>query len=583
MKQEYETSSKISENSKVQKAAAPQSNQAALTRLMTCKSCDDVKQFKVGMEYQTFGGIWNIKKLKTRVDRAAAESSEANLLNNLCSAKRGFNRNRGSYNMTSDGSDFEYITKAYDETTQKDALVQSAAAAGANHRAVSNMTDDLLFGKYFHLKSGGTDYYVNKGGEISAHPQATIGVRCESIEALFQKLANEPGEYLADSAPTKETDIGKKKIVEAVDSTALPSAFSPTAKGFLLLAEENIHGAALKETMHFEDLLEQVNDLENDWNTQLDALIIPPFPAAESELSVTDVEQCFRLLAETIGTILPNSARWTGFAHNTSAEITASREEESPDTLKGMLVKIAGDEEQIRTWFNEILIAGKVEELVLSQVRPDLSKQLLEERLDHLSSMVGAAPSFSAINREAEFLKIELNQYQKPHDAFKYTLPVKERTSLKDLFCLLSPEERARVKTYLGNYPPNVLIVREKNAVVKLSDFLASLPDTSDGTDVVDLIKQEAWSVGELDNAALGSDHPDNHGTDYFEEFGITRSTDIGQDKAADPAAGTPAEVVHGVIVELRDMKRHLQPEEWGDAAAAVADAVQILNQRPPL
>lgn len=578
MKQEYETISKISENSKVQKTVAPQSNQATLTQLMASKSCDEVTQFKVGMEYQTFGGEWNIKKLKPGVNRATAESNEANLLQNLRSAKRDFIRSRGSYNMTSDGSDFEYITKAYDETTEKDALVQSAAAAGANHRAVSNMTDDLLFGKYFHLESSGTDYYVNKGGEISAHPQATMGVRCESIEALFQKLANKPREYLADSDPAIRTDIGKKKIVEAVASTTMPSEFSPTAKGFLLLVEENIHGAALKNTIHFEHLLKMVNNLENDWNTQLDALIIPPVPAAESELSVTDVEQRFQRLTETVGTALPDSDIWTHFAQNIIAKITAAKEKESSDTLKGILVKIATDEEQMRTWFNEKLMAGRVEALLLNRIRPDLSKQLLEERLDHLSSTVGAVPSFSAINQKAAFLKIELNHPQEPHDAFKYTLPVKERTSLKDLFCLLSLEERARVKTYLGHYPPDVLIVREKNAIVKLSDFLASLPDTSDGTDVVDLIKKKTWSVGELDNAALGSDHPDNHGTDYFEAFGITRSTDIGLDKAANPAAGTPAEVVHGVIVELRDMKRHLQPEEWGAAAAAVADAVQILN-----
>lgn len=149
----------------------------------------------------------------------------------------------------------------------------------------------------------------------------------------------------------------------------------------------------------------------------------------------------------------------------------------------------------------------------------------------------------------------------------KFNLPVKQRTSLKDLFYVLNDNERQEaVDLLLKSYNEDTPLFKQTADVLTLGEWLKSLPISADSSQMQDLL-----SIGEIDN---GKSYGPKDFND-FQYFGVNRSTDIGYDKQE---AGN-TKMVQGALLEIRDMKRQIPPDEWKKAAHCVADAVKTINQ----
>lgn len=164
-------------------------------------------QRKIGMEFQTYGGEWNIKKLRIPAGKtpearkrefaACVSKGDGSEERMLVSAGRDiisdFSGTKG-YQVTADGLDLEYVTNAFDERTEKDRLINAVTQAAQQHKQFLGMTGGLQFigGRYHPINEAGGIYYINKYGEKTAHPQATVGVKYEKIPALIERMITAP-------------------------------------------------------------------------------------------------------------------------------------------------------------------------------------------------------------------------------------------------------------------------------------------------------------------------------------------------------------------------------------------------------
>ncbi len=188
-------------------------------RLVTAGENTPVQR-KIGMEFQTFEGEWNIKKLKS-----GRTTSQAEVRGKDSSDKETVSLNMGSlepagrdeiekfrqskFTITGDGSDLEYITEAFDERTEKAKLVNAAKKAGNIHKSIREgslqiprVETSLIGNNFYRLKKGEDYYYINKNGESTAHPQATIGVRITAIPKLIEDLSKQKKDsYLRHTNP----------------------------------------------------------------------------------------------------------------------------------------------------------------------------------------------------------------------------------------------------------------------------------------------------------------------------------------------------------------------------------------------
>lgn len=160
-------------------------------------------QRKIGMEFQTYGGNRNVKRLKKQqgLDNQALIEAFNNCVNSngdidsmLEPAERDtildFSGGVG-YQVTADGPDLEYITNAFNET-DKDGLVYAVSQAAEQHKEYTGMAGALAFagGKYYCTEGVNGVYCIYKNGEQTAHPQATVGIKYEKIPDLIKKITD---------------------------------------------------------------------------------------------------------------------------------------------------------------------------------------------------------------------------------------------------------------------------------------------------------------------------------------------------------------------------------------------------------
>lgn len=206
-------------------------------------------QRKVGLEFQTVGGRWNVKK---------EEDGRLKKLEHGSTALRP--RNNG-WKLLNDYNDFEYVTDAFDESEAGILALRQAATSAANYhmdlgtslgndnweqrttRASQTMQKDI----------GGTIYVANLEGQQSAHPQATVGITLEKLLKYGEDLAKDRSRWRT----TETLSLAKKRVGwstkhpgsplrgVATDSATLAKGeggLSAKGKSFLFLVSTYVKG-----------------------------------------------------------------------------------------------------------------------------------------------------------------------------------------------------------------------------------------------------------------------------------------------------------------------------------------------------
>lgn len=215
-------------------------------------------QRKIGMEFQTYGGNRNVKRLKKQqgLDNQALIEAFNNCVNSngdidsmLEPAERDtildFSR-RAGYRVTADGPDLEYITNAFNET-DKDKLVNAVSQAAEQHKEYTGTAGALAFagGKYYCVDGEDGVYCIYKDGEKTAHPQATVGIKYEKIPDLIKKITDaRPGDILYQ----ERKESKRRNLTEAKKSADLSILLgkvreSSKCRAWIALVEEYIIAA----------------------------------------------------------------------------------------------------------------------------------------------------------------------------------------------------------------------------------------------------------------------------------------------------------------------------------------------------
>lgn len=207
-------------------------------------------QRRVGMEFQTVGGNWNIKKIKKNSDGklecVAPEHGEE-----LYKV--------GGLSVQADFTDLEYVTDSFDERNEIPSLVDTVNRASAKHCEYTSgdkylimKYDDYSFVKYIDkikdVSAGEDDcWIINPKGEKTAHPQATIGIKLESIDTFINNIATKPygrlsSEPLLDTPKLFLDKLFARQTVRKVNKiVASKTMLGPIQKGFINLILQNIH------------------------------------------------------------------------------------------------------------------------------------------------------------------------------------------------------------------------------------------------------------------------------------------------------------------------------------------------------
>lgn len=156
------------------------SNQISMNELL---QRGPVAQRMVGFEFQTVGGVWNVKK---KDGQNWVDPGHGDLIDTLDKIK-----------VTADGTDLEFITEPVDERkdTEINSLKESATNAYVDFETKitppSNTDDKVPY----------NNYLINKLGERNAHPQATVGVKLENIIDLMEHVIDMPITTETDGTP----------------------------------------------------------------------------------------------------------------------------------------------------------------------------------------------------------------------------------------------------------------------------------------------------------------------------------------------------------------------------------------------
>ncbi len=209
-------------------------------QFIPCKESSTVQR-KVGFEFQTVGGSRNVLKEKPGNIGKYESPGHAEVL-----------KSGSGFSIVTDGSDLEYVIEASDDVVTLTNAVKSAADI---HKGIASKKDlagkeytnpvvvDGLYGFYHHVnrKTIKKNYFINKDGEQTAHPQCTVGVKLIKLPDLIATLSrSEIGGtklYYAASQKTVFTDVSRS-ISELTDTKDTPGV-----KGFIALLEQYIDTA----------------------------------------------------------------------------------------------------------------------------------------------------------------------------------------------------------------------------------------------------------------------------------------------------------------------------------------------------
>lgn len=599
-------------------------------------------QRKIGMEFQTYGGEWNIKKLRVPAGKtpearkrefaACVSKGDGSEERMLVSAGRDiisdFSGTKG-YQVTADGPDLEYVTNAFDERTEKDRLINAVTQAAQQHEQFLGMTDgqQVIEEKYRLINGAGGIYCINKDGEKTAHPQATVGVKYEKIPALIERMITEPSGsvfYQEGDRPRKLRENLKTGRDSVESDLRLHSRGIPDpdrCKAWIQLAEEYLIAA----NSRFEKD-EQKKRKETDAMNEF-------FAAVSEKLSAAQNLTAFPDWASAAGNFDNETARM-----NTVADVGEMFSVEQADIrrLKTKFQHISKDYKVFCRKSGEIerqekrLAAEQGKEKQnsknIAQIVRNIQKK--REELERLGNKLEqkwqpfqaeANTVIAAINDDYGRRAARLSELERKKIKLE---EVKPEVHQSDMFAYLTWYYR-KLETYVEEWPTLKKNPKIKNSWRKIKENTLSKPEryfktllpVKSRTSFYDLyvllsepgkryVKEyitgkysrdalifedykNCISLGEwldemerpvaglgprrdianyeLENEVIGEEF------DYMNYFRVSRSTDIGYDSSAAP--------VYGALLELRRLKGQIPASQWGGAAGAVADCVAEINR----
>lgn len=198
----------------------------------------DVIQRKVGMEFQTVGGERNVFGVRCTL-KAANDKKVA--IYEGCVAPTEIHVDDG-FKITRDANtDLEYITISSDN---RDEVVDRANKAGEAHVEMSTNANNTITVQYDEKPYCNCSLYkdfiaINRDGEKTAHPQATIGIMLAGIPDLIEQLSK------SKIGGTKKPYAKKQKESLKAVSEKAENIENVTAKckGLIMLLEQYIHVA----------------------------------------------------------------------------------------------------------------------------------------------------------------------------------------------------------------------------------------------------------------------------------------------------------------------------------------------------
>lgn len=601
-------------------------------------------QRKIGMEFQTYGGTWNVRKLKDLKD-LNGKSAEEKMQYFSENVERGVNVERMlesagretlldfgggvGYKVTADGPDLEYITNAFDERTDRAGLIKAVRRAALRHKRYTGTAGSLKFvGGTYHLINGADGIYcINKDGEETAHPQATVGIKYEKIPLLIDRLISAPSAsilYQEGERPGKLRSNLRKGRDAAVaglqlDKRKIPDrdrcrAWIQLVEEYLIAANSRFH----RDEQRKEKEISAMNQFFAAVSQRLSAVAtLAAFPGwsaavlnfdgerermntvadvgamfSVNQADITKLKTKFRGISVNYGAFCRRDGEIRKLEQQLAAE--QQRERQNVTTIRrinGQISVKRGLQEKLndklenewrdfQTEGNSIITAIRVE-------RGERIRRLRELERD-----------------QVKLTEVKLADHQRDIFAYltwyyrKLEIYVGEWPALTK-----NPEIRNLWSRIQSNTPSNpekyfktLLPVKSRTSFYDLY-MLLSEPGKTYVMDYINgkysrdaLIYEDKWegnciSLGEwLDamgrpggglgprrdivNYELENDAWD--GSSYKRKFDVSRSTDIGHDGAAGQ--------VHGALIELRRLKGELLPDQWEGAAAAVADIVAGIN-----
>lgn len=157
-----------------------------------------VVQRKVGFEFQTVGGDWNVLAVETQISPHASGLPQFD-----ASKPRHGEELTGAglpgIKVTTDSWDLEYITaNPADERGGLGSMVRQVNAAGVKHLSIQRLDPDCYAvrrGKsYPAIRServfNTRGFLINPKGMMAAHPQATVGVKKERLFELMRRVTD---------------------------------------------------------------------------------------------------------------------------------------------------------------------------------------------------------------------------------------------------------------------------------------------------------------------------------------------------------------------------------------------------------
>ncbi|MCA9697040.1 MAG: DUF4157 domain-containing protein [Myxococcales bacterium] len=216
---------------------------------------EEVVQRKVGLEFQTVGGNWNLMEL-TQDENGRPKLSKPG------HAEVTLRQPIGGWRLENDSSDLEYITDAFDETDAGIGQLRQAAQAAADYHGELLTQDgarakgwsDRVEGK-MGKEIDGTTYVLNLNGQRNAHPQATAGLRLDKLRIFATNWAEKSKSD--EESPWKTMgwrdlkynrgDHGPDDLRQAFLSanSVVPDDLSDAAKSFLFLIYSYALGSAV--------------------------------------------------------------------------------------------------------------------------------------------------------------------------------------------------------------------------------------------------------------------------------------------------------------------------------------------------
>lgn len=149
----------------------------------TFRCNNSLLQRKVGFEFQTIGGNWNVYK---KVDGGYARPEHGEPIEDINGIK-----------VETDGLDLEFITPPIDENKENEVSRMAAKTRNVLSRFIWKIRGGkkprwIKCKEQFFPCYEYKGFYINLYGNKTAHPQATVGVKMENIIDLLNEITHIP-------------------------------------------------------------------------------------------------------------------------------------------------------------------------------------------------------------------------------------------------------------------------------------------------------------------------------------------------------------------------------------------------------